>query len=461
MNRLGISLLSVFGLLLSAAVSRPAAGIVILEAEARVEYPSRIIFSIEAESESQIRTLELEFGLTGRDCTPDLNIATPKDFSPAGHVDLSWTWTVAATGNLPPGMRIWWNWRVVDAFGNEVRSEKQWITWIDDVHDWRILTSDNIRLHWYRGTDAYNRGFLKAAEDARELLRNDIGAWPSEEIHIYIYGSNQDLKDALEGEQEWIGGLSFNANQRTIMIGIGPEYSEWGLTTIAHELAHTAVDSIMGGCYASIPLWLNEGIAMYAEGGLEEEYQASLDDAVYYDSLFSLRSISYEYQEVDGDPTRMYAQSYSVVKFMIEAYGRKKIRQALDRLGEGYTYDSALREAFGLDMDELEDAWRKAIGADPMRKQTSAVTPTAFPDSTLPPASVSHTVSTITTLPTHASTPARSGESHIDNAERRIASPGAILIACVLGLTCITGIGALGGLLFWRGRKSRASGAGR
>jgi hypothetical protein len=87
-------------------------------------------------------------------------------------------------------MRIWWNWRIVDAFGIEIRTEKQWITWIDDFHDWRTLTSDTIHLYWYRGTEAYNRGFLKAAEDARGLLLNDIDAWPSDDIHIYIYGSS-------------------------------------------------------------------------------------------------------------------------------------------------------------------------------------------------------------------------------------------------------------------------------
>ncbi|MBN2084999.1 MAG: hypothetical protein JW748_07210 [Anaerolineales bacterium] len=95
MNRLGIALLSALGLLFTAAAARQEAEIFIRGTGARVDYPVGILFRIEAESESQIRTFQLEFGLTGRDCTPDLNIVTPKDFSPAGHVDPTQTWTVA------------------------------------------------------------------------------------------------------------------------------------------------------------------------------------------------------------------------------------------------------------------------------------------------------------------------------------------------------------------------------
>jgi hypothetical protein len=461
--RLRFLLLAGFGwICMAAAASRPAADIRILDDGAAARYPIRIVFSIEAESDAQIRVLELEYGLIGRDCTPDRNIVVPEDFSPTGHVDSKWTWEVAASSNiLPPGMRIWWDWRLVDAMGNEVRTEKRWLTWIDSIHDWKTLTSENILLHWYRGTEGYNRGFLQAAEDARDFLRNEINAWPSEEINIYIYGSNEEFKDALEGEPDWIGGLSFGANQRTIMIGIAPEYVDWGKTTIAHELAHTAVDSIMGGCFASIPLWLNEGIAMHAEGSLEPEFQRILDDAIYYDSLFSLRSISYEYREIGGDPSQTYAQSYSAVAFLIDAYGRKDIRRLLDLLGEGYTYDNALLAALGVDMDGLEAGWRKAIGADPMRVRTGVPSVAAPLEATIPPGSSSLVLSTNTAVPS----PRQSVEPHGSSPGREIPQgagfTGVLLLLCGLGFCVAGGIGVFGLLFLVRSRNPhRSSGTG-
>jgi hypothetical protein len=455
MKRSGRILFCSLMVLLSIAAAKPPAAIHVVDASAYVDYPADITFSIEAESESEIRVLELEYGLTGRDCTPDVNIVVPEDFIPAGRVDAEWTFDSASAGNLPPGMRLWWDWRLVDASGNEIRTDREWITWIDDVHPWKTLQSENIYLYWYRGTEEYNRAFLGAAEDARERLRNDIGAWPVLDIHIYIYGSNADMKDALVGEPDWIGGLSFGQNQRTILIGIDPGYEEWGKSTIAHELAHTTVDSIMGGCWATIPLWLNEGIAMYTEGEQEAEYGLALDEAIYYDTLFSLRSISYEYRYRDGDPILTYAESYSVVKYMIGEYGHTKIRQLLDRLGEGYSYDNALLASIGVDMDGLEDAWRRAIGADPMLKKPSVVSPTPVPESTLPSSISLLVVSTPTaaTVATAAVTPASSATDVASLLE----DPVAIGLICALGLLCLSCIGLVVLALVFLWKKKSAS----
>ncbi len=459
MKRTGRILFYGFVFLLSIAASTSPPAIHIIDSDATVDYPAEITFSIEAESDVEIQILELEFGLSGRDCTPDINITAPEGFIPTGHVDAEWTWEVASAGNLPPGMRIWWRWHLADASGNEIRTETEWITWIDDIHPWKTLQSENILLFWYRGTEEYNQEFMKAAEDARERLRNDIGTWPTLDIHIYIYGSNQDMKDALVGEPDWIGGLSFGENQRTILIGIDPGYETWGKATISHELAHTAVDSIMGGCWATIPLWLNEGIAMYAEGEQEEIYGLTLEDAIYYDSLFSLRSITYEYLSIEGDPTLTYAESYSVVKFMIDRFGHTKIRQLLDRLGEGYSYDNALVAALGVDMDGLEEAWREAIGADPMLKKESAGSPTPMLEATLPPSTSSLVVSTPTPTPIVTATviPSPSETGILPMLE----NPGIVIVVCTLGLLCVSVLGLMGLLLILLRKRKSASSDGK
>ncbi|MBN1440071.1 MAG: hypothetical protein JW929_11740 [Anaerolineales bacterium] len=439
MNRTGRLLLFGFALLVGAAAPKPPAAIRILDSDVDVDYPAEFTFSIEAESDVTIQTVELEFGLIGRDCTPDVNIMTPEDFEPSGRIDAAWTWETTSLGVLPPGMRIWWRWRLVDAAGGEVRTEKDWMVWIDDVHDWKVLQSGNILLYWYRGTEAYNREFLQAAEAARDLLRKDVGTWPDLDIRVYLYGSNRDLKEALEGEPEWIGGLSFDANQRTIMIGIDPGNEAWGKATISHELAHTAVDSIMGGCWASIPLWLNEGIAMYAEGEQEAVYGEALVDAIYYDRLFSLRSISDEYQMVEGDPILTYAESYSVVSFMIGEYGQEEIRRLLQTLGRGYSYDYSLIDALGVDMDGLEEAWRKAIGADPMQKSSAAAPTLAMPESTLPPSILSLAEST--PMPTPTAPAAVAADAETEDPTRTVFSEFWMAVCLLMGI-CLTGLGS-------------------
>jgi hypothetical protein len=443
------------GIWLSAAAAKTTAPITILQADAAVTYPTGIVFSIEARSDAVIRTAELEYGLVGRDCSPDILVAVPDKFSPDAQIQASWTFSSAQEGNLPPGMKIWWDWHLVDANGNEIRTDKQWITWIDSIHPWTATTSDNIILHWYNAPAAYARQLMQSAEHARTLLIQDVGAWPAADINIYIYDSNQAMKDALVNEPDWIGGMSFWENQRTIVIGVGPGDAAYGLTTIAHELAHVAVDSIMGGCYASIPLWLNEGIAVYSEGPPDPEYAKLISQAVYYDELFSLRSISEQYQEVDGDPSLTYAESLSVVQFLVKQYGHEKIQNLLQALGAGYTYDSALESALGLDMDGLENAWRQSIGADPLPQKTASASPTPWTEKNLPPFSSTPVYSTLT--PTEILPPAATPvPSAAGIAIQRLAkNPGVFLsLVCILFL-CLVMLMIMGGLILLRARSSR------
>jgi hypothetical protein len=430
MNRVAPVFLPVLGFFLLAGSPEPPPAIDITRTDAKVNFPESITFAVSASSDSRIETLELEFGLNGRDCTPDVNLVVPPAFSPAAEINVQYTWDVGSEGILPPGMRLWWDWRLTDASGTEVRSEKKWITWIDSIHEWNTLASENILLHWYSGTEGYNRDFLHTAEAAREKIRDHLGAWPVRDINIYIYGSNQEMKDALVGEQEWIGGLSFGANERTILIGIDPGNEEWGNRTIAHELTHTAIDGFMGGCFGSVPLWLTEGAAMYMEGDLEKPYARALDEGIYYDSLWSLRSISYTYQYVDGDPILTYAESYSVVAYLVHTQGNQNMRNLFTRLGEGYTYDNALMDSIGVDMDGLEAEWRKSIGADPMRVPSRRALD-AGSEATLPPVSMPLERSTAT--PDFRSTPGTSG----GGAMEWTGDPIALAVFCAVSVVCL------------------------
>lgn len=147
MNRLQKILIAGLGIWLSAAAAATEFPITVLHADAVASYPTRIDFSIEAQADAEIQTVELEYGVEGRDCSPDINISIPTDFAPDTHIQSEWTLSVAAIGDLPPGMKIWWDWHLIDAQGNETRTEKKWVTWIDSVHPWSSIHSGNIILH--------------------------------------------------------------------------------------------------------------------------------------------------------------------------------------------------------------------------------------------------------------------------------------------------------------------------
>jgi hypothetical protein len=104
-----------------------------------------------------------------------------------------------------------------------------------------------------------------------------------------------------------------------------------------------------------------------------------------------------------------YQESYSLVNYLFEDYGRGKMIALFEALRDGATDDEALQTVFSFNTDGLEDAWRARIGAQPRYVTitptvTPTVTPTASPTLTITPTpTVTHTPTT-TSTPTATST---------------------------------------------------------
>jgi len=131
-------------------------------------------------------------------------------------------------------------------------------------------------------------------------------------------------------------------------------------------------------CLGFIPTWLNEGLAMYGEGGPQSMELAQFEQARAADQLLALRSLAGGFSEESDRATLSYTESYSVVNFLIQTYGRDKMTALLIGLRNGATADEALQAVYGFDTDGLEDAWRTSIGAAP-RVGTSNPTPVPTP----------------------------------------------------------------------------------
>lgn len=417
----------------------PPAQIVVLENEARLTFPEEIEFAIAAQSEARIENLELEYGLDLLACGTDVSLAIPEGFEPSTEVQSSWTWDMHRTGSQPPGARIWWRWHLVDAAGHELLTDELWLTWLDDRHPWQTIQSDGLRLNWYAGPETFAQTLLDAATGARSRLSRDLGAEPGGEVDYYIYESTEAMRETVLFEAAWTGALAY-PDHGIILAGINEENLDWGLSTVAHELGHIVVGSIASNCYSGLPTWLDEGLAMYAEGGIEPDSQTLLDAAIEDDTLFPVRALSGGFTEETERAHLSYAQSYSLVNYLIETYGRQAMLDLLEAFQEGYRYDTALERVYGFDADGLEAEWREAIGARPKPVSalgghpTATVYPTFVPYSKPPIPATSTPPPTFTPLP---ATPSR----------RETTAAGPLLAIGLFTLSCCAvalGTGALG-----------------
>lgn len=348
--------------------------------EAALSFPNTVTFRAQLSANADIQSVVLEYGTTQLTCGEVIAKAFPQ-FNPGRSVNVEWTWDMRQSGSIPPGANIWWRWRATDANGHESVSETKNVTWLDSVYQWQTLTDRDLRIHWYRGDQAFAREILAAARGGLALNQESAGLKPDGVIDIYIYGDYDALRSAVLYAPSWTGGQAF-PDFNIVIIGISPDNLAWGKDATVHELTHVLVGHLTFSCLGDVPTWLNEGLAVYSEGGLGSNSQAQLDQAIRQDTLLTVRSISGGFSEVADKANLSYSQSYSIVKFLVETYGQSKMNELLLALRDGTTIDAALVRVYGFDVEGLEDAWRAGIGAKP---RAAVPNPTATPQPTYVP----------------------------------------------------------------------------
>lgn len=345
---------------------------------ATLDFPNTVTFSATLRSSAEIVSVTLEYGNQQLTCGEVVAKAFP-DFSPDTQVDVAWLWDMRQSGSLPPGTTIWWRWRYTDSTGKEFLSEKQTVTWLDDLHDWQTVTADNVRIHYYGKSESFAQTMLDAGLEGLRRNKEQAGMLPDIPVQIYVYPSYDEMRDAILYEPQWTGGLAYSDSSIIIMGTSGD--AEFDKATVIHEVTHILVGRNAFTCIGFIPTWLNEGLAVYNEGPLDQSMQAQFDIALRDDEFFPVRSLGGNFSEIPEKALLSYAQSYSVVNFMLETYGQEKMSQLLTALSNAEPVDDALVSIYGFDTDGLDAAWRESLGLAPLvvAQATSQPTPTYVP----------------------------------------------------------------------------------
>jgi hypothetical protein len=298
---------------------------------------------------------------------------------------------------------------------------------------------------------------LASASSALEDLHRTTGIRPQTPIDLYIYANNDDMQNAVLYEPGWTGGQAY-PTRNIVIIGIAPEDMEWGKRTLAHELTHVLVGHLAFTCLGDVPTWLNEGIAVYAEGVPEQATVEQLQQAVEDDTLISVRALSGGFSEHPGRADLSYAQSWSLVNFLVKEHGQDKLLALFGALRDGLTIEDALRSTYEFGLEGLERNWRGALKARPRQDTPAAPTPTQLrtPVPTYPPivaapearaeARVAPTLIAATT--TSNSTAAAGGTTDSESLQLSGVSP--LVYAAIFSFL---GLGGVGFWYFFRRRR--------
>ncbi len=334
-------------------------GISLLDSSAQIYFPSALAFNIKAQSQNDIVKLRLHYQVDRMNYAPITNEAWP-EFTPSPKVQTQWVWDMRKA-SLPAGATVTYWWTIEDTAGDSLTTPSQIIRFDDLRYDWKKVTSGQISLFWYKGNQSFVDQLMAGCQQALERLAQDTGVYLKQPVSLYIYASPEDLRGAMVFPQEWTGGVAFT-EYGIIAIGIPTNELDWGKGALAHELGHMVTHQITFSPYGAIlPTWLDEGLAMYAEGKPDPYLESVLEKAITQHNLISVRSLASPFSAIPEEAYISYAESQSLIPFLIQNYGRDKMLQLLNLFKEGNTYDDALTQVYGFDQDGLDALWQKYI----------------------------------------------------------------------------------------------------
>lgn len=335
-------------------------------------FPDEISFPVTAESSAaDVVNLELSYWVTGSPYTS----SRWSTFAPAQRVEASYRLDTQVEHYLP-GTEFHYYWTAVDAAGNSAVSPEYSFVYVDDRFPWQELTVERISVYWYEGEPSFAQTVMDTAQQALDRLEQDAGVEAVQQIKIFLYAGHSDLMSALgPNSPEWIGGQALPA-MSLIVANLSPD-DEWTGEIgrmIPHELSHVVLYQATHNPYAGNPNWLEEGIAVHNQEVADADFPFYVEQAARDGTLIPLRALSASFP-TDADLALLsYAESASVIEFILERYGEEGLSALVDIFAQGETAEAAVEQALGVTLEELDNAWRATL-PQPERTPQPAATP--------------------------------------------------------------------------------------
>jgi len=361
-KRIGLVILTLLLLAVFSPV-KAESNISVLDTSVTMDFPYSLTFNLEVESNADIVDARLHYQVDKMNYARVVSEGWA-EFAPATKVKTSWVWDMRKA-SLPPGAKVTYWWTIKDANGEEFQTLPKVFCFEDDRYQWQNLTDGEITILWYNGDGEFASELMNACQEGLARLTQEFGAYLERPVTVYVYASSQELQGAMISPQEWTGGVAFT-EFGIIAIGISPDSIDWGKGALVHELTHLVVHQIVFSPYGLLPVWLDEGLAMYNEGELSPQLRSRLEEAISEGNLLSVRSLCSPFSADPEKAYLSYAESYSLVEYLLDSYSGDNMLDLLTLIKQGSTYDEALIEAYGFDVAGLDTRWRESLVTSPV-----------------------------------------------------------------------------------------------
>lgn len=363
---------------------------------------------------------------------------------------------------IPVGSSIVYHWELEDRDGVTFSTEEREFTFLDGRYDWRASVEGQVTAYWYGNNENDAIRSLSATKEALETIGALLETAVPYDVKVVVYGSES------EGDLARRPRGIFDQQITTQGQRVAPDLIfvfQADSDVIRHEAAHIVTHVAGDGPFTSLPSWLDEGTAVFAQLSTGPGYVWAINSALDTDTTLSLRSMGAPSNRAET-VNLFYGQSHSVVDYLVETYGQQQFAALYRAHYDGARIDNALLEVYGFDQNGLYNEWRleNGLNALDLAAPPSATTVPSV-EATRAPIALPGTSGAATAAPAEPSTDAGATTTAEPTAEAAAATTNAdsntttaIIIAAVAALLALL-LGG-GALLLLRSGSGSDSGSG-
>jgi Tol biopolymer transport system component len=229
--------------------------------------------------------------------------------------------------------------------------------------EWYFIQTEHFDIFFTQNGETLAEFSSKAAEDALASIQNSFKYKINNRITLIVYNSQNDFQETNVIDQylsEGIEGFTELFKNRVVVQFMG-SYKKFR-HLIHHELVHAVMnDMFYGGSIQNIisnnisiniPLWFSEGMAEYQALGWDVDTDMFIRDAAINEYLPDIPQLGGYFA---------YRGGQAVFYYIDRKYGKEKIGELISKVRNSGNVDAGFKEAIGLNIEELNERWKKEI----------------------------------------------------------------------------------------------------
>ncbi len=228
--------------------------------------------------------------------------------------------------------------------------------------EWQKQETPHFILYYRQNDHLLADYVMERAEEDYKRITDDIGMDPKIKARIYIApdrNSYRELQPRGEKTHEWSIGV-FYPYQNLILL-LSPKAQKATHPDLqqimAHELTHLILFTVTREKGMDLPVWLHEGLAMYEARQWNWHYRGIMAQAALTRSFLPLSSITMGFPPEKRLADRAYAQSMSLIAYIINKYGPDFLNRLISYLVDGKQPEEAFLHVFGISLEDFERNW--------------------------------------------------------------------------------------------------------